>query len=153
MNGLRNDLRERILVANPHLRVLTFGAGLRMDDWRKALADRPPAAGRGGRGAGGHQPGRNHRRAGLRRGRQPGGLRPGHRRPLGDLAAPGRSSKGDLSFRTTKPNVDGGILLGARLANRLSVYPGDIVTLVPVTQAKVNPAARRGRARGSGGSR
>ena len=37
MNGLRNDLRERILVANPHLRVLTFGAGLRMDDWRQAL--------------------------------------------------------------------------------------------------------------------
>ena len=26
MNGLRNDLRERILVANPHLRVLTYGA-------------------------------------------------------------------------------------------------------------------------------
>ena len=39
MNGLRNDLRERILVANPHLRILTFGAGLRMDDWRKVLAD------------------------------------------------------------------------------------------------------------------
>ena len=37
MNGLRNDLRERILVANPHLRVLTFGAGLRMDDWRRVL--------------------------------------------------------------------------------------------------------------------
>jgi len=47
---------------------------------------------------------------------------------------------GDLTFRTTKPNVDGGILLGARLASRLSVYPGDVVTLVPVTQAKVNPA-------------
>ena len=37
MNGLRNDLRERILVANPHLRVLTYGAGLRVDDWRAAL--------------------------------------------------------------------------------------------------------------------
>ena len=37
MNGLRNDLRERILVANPHLRVLTYGAGLRVDDWRGAL--------------------------------------------------------------------------------------------------------------------
>src|ERR671918_1556844 len=37
MNGLRNDLRERILVANPHLRVLTYGAGLRMDDWQQAL--------------------------------------------------------------------------------------------------------------------
>ena len=34
MNGLRDDLRERILVANPHLRVLTYGAGLRLDDWR-----------------------------------------------------------------------------------------------------------------------
>jgi hypothetical protein len=37
MNGLRNDLRERILVANPHLRVLTYGAGLRVDDWRNAM--------------------------------------------------------------------------------------------------------------------
>ena len=37
MNGLRNDLRERILVANPHLRILTFGAGLRLDDWQGVL--------------------------------------------------------------------------------------------------------------------
>ena len=37
MNGLRDDLRERILVANPHLRVLTFGGGLRIDDWRHAI--------------------------------------------------------------------------------------------------------------------
>ena len=38
MNGLRDDLRERILVANPHLRILTFGSGLRVDDWQKVLA-------------------------------------------------------------------------------------------------------------------
>ena len=38
MNGLRNDLRERILVANPHLRILTFGSGLRLDDWRSVIA-------------------------------------------------------------------------------------------------------------------
>src|SRR6478609_2671035 len=37
MNGLRDDLRQRILVANPHLRILTFGAGLLLDDWRNAL--------------------------------------------------------------------------------------------------------------------
>jgi len=35
MNGLRDDLRERILVANPHLRILTYGSGLRIDDWKK----------------------------------------------------------------------------------------------------------------------
>src|SRR5688572_20701701 len=39
MNGLRDDLRERILVANPHLRILTFGSGLRLDDWRGVLAE------------------------------------------------------------------------------------------------------------------
>ena len=37
MNGLRNDLRERILVANPHLRILTFGTGLRLDNWREVI--------------------------------------------------------------------------------------------------------------------
>ena len=139
MNGLRNDLRERILVANPHLRVLTFGAGLRMDDWRKVLqivrkephvvAAAPEVISQ----------------AGITAGQDYGegvnlvGFDP-------DTGAhsvtslPQSIRQGDLSFRTTKPNVDGGILLGARLANRLSVYPGDVVTLVPVTQAKVNPA-------------
>src|SRR6185503_15155105 len=35
MNGLQNDLREKILVVNPHLRVLTYGEGLRLDGWRR----------------------------------------------------------------------------------------------------------------------
>src|ERR1043166_5072705 len=38
MNGLRDDLRDRILVANPHLRILTYGPSLRMDNWRPAIA-------------------------------------------------------------------------------------------------------------------
>ena len=33
MNGLQNELREKILVASPHLRVLTYGRGLRLDNW------------------------------------------------------------------------------------------------------------------------
>ncbi|NNG16142.1 MAG: hypothetical protein HKM89_06635, partial [Gemmatimonadales bacterium] len=37
MNGLVNEVRERILVGTPHLRVLTYGAGIRVDDWRSAL--------------------------------------------------------------------------------------------------------------------
>jgi lipoprotein-releasing system permease protein len=139
MNGLRNDLRERILVANPHLRVLTFGAGLRMDDWRKVLQIVR------------QQPGvvaaapEVISQAGITAGQDYGegvnlvGFDP----DTGShsvTSLPQSIRKGDLTFRTTKPNVDGGILLGARLANRLSVYPGDVVTLVPVTQAKMNPA-------------
>jgi lipoprotein-releasing system permease protein len=139
MNGLRDDLRQRILVANPHLRILTYGGGLRMDDWRKVLqivrkqpgvvAAAPEVISQ----------------AGITAGQDYGegvnlvGFDP-------DTGAhsvtslPQSIRQGDLSFRTTKQNVDGGILLGSRLATRLSVYPGDIVTLVPVTQAKVNPA-------------
>ena len=38
MNGLQNDLREKILVASPDVRVLTFGDDMRMDDWEATLA-------------------------------------------------------------------------------------------------------------------
>src|SRR5258705_12395956 len=38
MNGMQNDLREKILVVNPHLRVLTYGEGLRLDDWQDVVA-------------------------------------------------------------------------------------------------------------------
>jgi lipoprotein-releasing system permease protein len=139
MNGLRDDLRQRILVANPHLRILTYGAGLRMDDWRKVLqiVRRQP-------GVVAAAP-EVISQAGITAGQDYGegvnlvGFDP----DTGShsvTSLPQSIRQGDLSFRTTKPNVDGGILLGSRLANRLSVYPGDIVTLVPVTQAKVNPA-------------
>ena len=139
MNGLRNDLRERILVANPHLRILTFGAGLRMDDWQTTLevvrkqpgvvAAAPEVISQAGITAGqdygegvnllGFEPDTGTRSV---------------------TSLPQSIVKGDLSFRPTKPGVDGAILIGSRIAARLSVYPGDVVTLVPVTQAKINPA-------------
>ena len=37
MNGLHDDLRDKILVGNPHIHVLTFGANLRLDHWRSVL--------------------------------------------------------------------------------------------------------------------
>ncbi|MGH7528383.1 MAG: FtsX-like permease family protein [Gemmatimonadales bacterium] len=139
MNGLRNDLRERILVANPHLRILTFGAGLRLDHWRRVVQEIRK------------QPGvvaatpEVISQAGITAGQDYGegvnlvGFDPDTgTRSVTSL--PQSVIKGDLSFRTTKPGVDGGVLLGARLASRLSVYPGDVITLVPVTEAKVNPA-------------
>src|SRR6476659_8555806 len=139
MNGLRDDLRERILVANPHLRILTFGSGLRLDDWQKVLVEVRK------------QPGvvaaspEVISQAGITAGQDYGegvnllGFDPDTgRRSVTSL--PQSVTKGDLSFKPTKPGVDGGILLGSRLASRLSVYPGDVVTLVPVTQAKVNAA-------------
>jgi lipoprotein-releasing system permease protein len=139
MNGLRDDLRERILVANPHLRVLTFGSGLRVDDWQSVIAQvrKEP-------GVIAASP-EVISQAGITAGQDYGegvnlvGFDP-DTGSMSVTSLPGAITKGDLSFKTNKPGVDGGILLGSRLASRLSVYPGDIVTLVPVTQAKVNPA-------------
>jgi len=49
MNGLQNDLRDKILIASPHLRILTYGEGLRLDDWAtvrtKVLAHQGVVAG------------------------------------------------------------------------------------------------------------
>src|SRR5438105_3363626 len=49
-------------------------------------------------------------------------------------------TKGDLRFRTTRPDVEGGIALGARLASKLSTNPGDVVHLVAFTGTKFNPS-------------
>ena len=139
MNGLRNDLRERILVANPHLRILTYGAGLRVDDWRDAMAvvlkdpDVVAAA-----------PevitqsiitkGADYAEAINVLGFDPDTGR------KSVTSLPQAITQGNLSFRTTRTDVDGGILLGARLAGRISAYPGDVITLIPPTAAKVNAA-------------
>ena len=139
MNGLRNDLRERILVANPHLRILTYGAGLRVDDWRSAMAiilkdpDVVAAA-----------PevitqsiitkGADYAEAINVLGFDPDTGK------KSVTSLPQAITKGDLSFTTHRPDVDGGILLGARLAGRIAAYPGDVITLIPPTAAKMNAA-------------
>src|SRR4051794_6423524 len=139
MKGLRGDLRERNLVANPPLRVLTFGSGPRVDDWQSVIREvrREP-------GVIAAAP-EVISQAGITAGQDYGegvnlvGFDPDTGK-MSVTSLPGAITKGDLSFKATKPGVDGGILLGSRLASRLSVFPGDVVTLVPVTQAKINPA-------------
>jgi lipoprotein-releasing system permease protein len=139
MNGLRNDLRDRILVANPHLRVLTYGNGLRLDDWRRlrqevlqdsaVVAVAPEVLSQSVLSAG----------ADYAEGVNVLGFDPDTgRRAVTTL--PQAITRGDLSFKTTRPEVDGGILLGSRLAERMTVYPGDVVTLVPAKPPPVNRA-------------
>jgi lipoprotein-releasing system permease protein len=37
MNGLQRDLREKILIGSPDIRILTFGSDMKMDDWQTVL--------------------------------------------------------------------------------------------------------------------
>src|SRR4029077_4232418 len=38
MNGLQNDLREKILIGSPDIRVMTYGEDMVMTDWQPVLA-------------------------------------------------------------------------------------------------------------------
>src|SRR5256885_1822222 len=114
MNGLQADLRDKILVANPHLRVLTYGEGLRVDDWHKVL-------------------GQVRQTAGVEAAAPfvltQGLISAGHDYAEGvvgygvDPDTPSRAvtsfaphfPKGDLTFRTTRRDLEGGIALGTRL--------------------------------------
>jgi len=138
MNGLADDLRERILVASPHLRVLTFGAGLRLDGWQQVMAE---VAKEPGVVAvtpevltesvinSGHD---------YFEGVQILGLEPDTGK-ASVTTLPSSITRGDLSFKAL-PGLDGAVLLGNRLAARLSVAPGDTVTLVPPSGFRMNSA-------------
>jgi lipoprotein-releasing system permease protein len=137
MNGLQNDLREKILVVNPHLRVLTYGEGLRLDDWHKTLAKVRGTAGveavapfvlSQGIVSAGHDYAEGVAVIGIE---ADTGTR-------AVTSLPRHFTKGDLSFRTTQPGVDGGIAIGVRLASKLTVYTGDIVTVVAPAGSKYN---------------
>jgi lipoprotein-releasing system permease protein len=143
MNGLRDDLRDRILVANPHLRVLTYGPSLRMDNWREALdlvrkdpevvAAAPEVLSQG---------------LIINQANYPSavnviGIDPDTSRGSVTTLPQAFRKPADLSFRVRlhPDSLDGGIILGHRLAARLSAYTGDVVTVI-------SPAVRVNRATG-----
>jgi lipoprotein-releasing system permease protein len=137
MNGLRNDLRDRILIANPHLRILTYGNGLRLDDWQGLMAEilKEP----GVVAAAPEVLTQSVISAGADYAEGVNVL--GFEADTGKRAVtslPQSITHGNLEFKTTRENVDGGIILGSRLAERMTVYPGDIVTLVPAKPPTVN---------------
>ncbi len=139
MSGLQKDLREKILIANPHLRILTYGEGLRLDDWRHVLervrrspdvvAAAPFVLSQGLLSAG-------HDYA-------EGVAVIGIEQDTGRAATTGLArafTQGDLGFRASSPGVDGGVVLGRRLADRMSAYPGTVVTMVSPAGSSFNAA-------------
>jgi lipoprotein-releasing system permease protein len=139
MNGLQSDLRDKILVATPHVRVLTYGEGLRLDDWHRVLAQVRRAPGvvaaapfvmTQGLISAGHD-------------YAEGVVVVGIDSDTGSRAVTSFAHhfvKGDLQFRTRHADVEGGIALGSRLAAKLSAFPGDVVTLVSPAGARFNPS-------------
>lgn len=142
MNGLRNDLRDRILVGSPHLRVQTHGAGLRVDDWRAALAliRQDPDVVAAAPEVSAQTIVQNS--AAYAEGVNVSGLEIGIG-TSGVIHLDSAMTSGDLQFKPTlKPaDVDGAVVIGWRLQEHLGVYPGDVISVLP--PPKMNRATGR----------
>ncbi len=129
MNGLIRDLRDRVLVGSPHVRILTFGSGLRVDDWQDALAvvledpavlaAAPEVLTESVISAG----------ADFAEGVMIQSL-PRDSAGQAVTELPQTVERGTLTFEPTRNDVDGAILMGHQLAERLGLFPGDRVSLV-----------------------
>jgi lipoprotein-releasing system permease protein len=140
MNGLQTDLREKILVGSPDIRVLTYGEALRMERWREAMdtvrgvtdvvAVAPFVITQGLATAG-----RGHSEAVTISGILPGDSASPQVTTIRDHAAPGA-----FSFRTTDGQTNG-VVLGTLLADRLGAYPGMRISIVSASTAGLGGGA------------
>ena len=139
MNGLQNDLREKILVASPHVRLLTYGPGLRFADWKRlqdTVAHDPdveaiaPFVLSQGLVSAGADWVEGVYVLGIV---SDTGMRAVTRLPQAFV-------RGDLAFATTRDDVEGGIVLGRRVAERMSAFPGSTVTVVSGPGSRFNPS-------------
>jgi lipoprotein-releasing system permease protein len=140
MNGLQKDLREKILIGSPDVRILTYGEDMKMTDWQTALrtvrsvpgvvAAAPFVLAQAGITAG-HDYGEGVFVMGI----EP--ARPGLREVTNVRQF---AIGGDFEFRASD-GTRRGVVLGSRLASRLQVRAGvDTITLVPITGVKFNPS-------------
>jgi lipoprotein-releasing system permease protein len=138
MNGLQHDLREKILVGSPDIRVLSYGEDLKITDWQKVLEKVRK------------QPGvvtaapfvltealmtAGHDYAG---GVYVVGLQPQGRNVPEVTTIRSHVEAGDFRFASS----DGqrrGVVLGKLLAARFNKWPGDTISLLSAGNGKMNP--------------
>jgi len=138
MNGLQHDLREKILVGSPDIRVLSYGEDLKIADWPKVL-DKVRK-----------QPGvvtaapfvltealmtAGHDYAG---GVYVVGLLPQGRGVPDVTTIRSHAISGDFRFASTD-GQQRGVVLGKLLASRFNKWPGDSINLLSAGGGKMNP--------------
>ncbi len=130
MNGLQQDLRDKILIGSPDLRVLTLGEDLTMDDWEATLARVRAAPGvvaaapfvlKDALITKGNDYAEPVKAFGI--------VAPERGTPdVTDIRSYIRA--GD--FRLVSPDSNAAIVIGQKLAERLNVFPGEHVVLATV---------------------
>ena len=138
MNGLQHDLREKILVGSPDIRVLSFGEDLKITDWPKVLdkvrkqpgvVTAAPFVLTEAVMTGGHD---------YSGGTYVVGLLPEGRGVPDVTSIRSHAQSGDFRFASS----DGqrrGVVLGKLLAARFNKLLGDSITLLSAGSGKPNP--------------
>lgn len=138
MNGLQHDLREKILVGSPDIRVLTYGEDLKINDWPTVLEKVRKQPGvvaaapfvltegvmTGGRDYAG--------------GVYIVGIPPQGRGVSDVTTIRDHATNGDFRF-SSSDGQKRGVVLGKLLAARFNRYLGDSVLLLSAALSKMNP--------------
>jgi lipoprotein-releasing system permease protein len=138
MNGLQRDLREKILIGSPDVRILPYGEALRLSGWDSTLARIRSIDGVVAAAPFVQSEGLVTNAAGFRAGAQVVGL------PARDPDAPDPTSVRDKailgSFTFEKEGRAIGAVVGKLLAANLNAWPGDTILLLGFNNVTVNEA-------------
>ena len=134
MTGLQRDLQSKILGSNPHIYVFQQGpSGFRMNDWKPVFEKVKKTP-----GVVAAEP-FIMTQIGIVKGNyaQPGtlyGIDPKlGTMPMTDVER--QIQRGDLAFKPTRSGKPG-VLMGRKLADKLAVLPGDVVTVIGAENLK-----------------
>ena len=138
MNGLQHDLREKILVGSPDIRVLTYGEDLKIDEWPAVLDKVRKQPGVVAAAPFVLTEGLMTTNRDYNGGVYIVGLLPQGRGVPEVTTIRSHATQGDFRFASS----DGqrrGVVLGKLLAARFNKYPGDTVSLLSAGGGKINP--------------
>ncbi len=140
MNGLQRDLREKILIGSPDLRLLTFGTEMSMPDWRKVIDTVKRTEGVVAAAPW------VHTKALARSGPNTpdavfvSGIEPQARGVAEVTSIRERAVQGDFRFASSD-GLGRGVVVGDLLAARLGVVVGDPLTLITISPEDISASA------------
>jgi lipoprotein-releasing system permease protein len=138
MNGLQKDLREKILIGSPDVRVLTFGEDLTMPGWKSASEIVNGVTGVQAAAPFVHTQAGIFARSNYAEGVFVMGIVPSGPGVKEVTSIRRTATGGDFTFKGSSGRLSGAVL-GARLATRLNVVVGDSVTLMALGATKISP--------------
>lgn len=137
MNGLQRDLREKILIGSPDIRVLSYGEDLKISDWRSVLARVAKEEGvvavapfvlTQGLISAGHD---------YSEGAYIAGIEPPARGVVDVTSIRQHAIDGDFRFASSD-GLQRGAVVGKLLAAKLNAYPGDTIVVMTIAGTQVN---------------